>query len=527
MSALRRWWLDVVGVLAAVTYALPSLGYRFGMDQPLHWYIGRRWLDGEMPYVSGVSTKPPGAFFVHSLSILVFGDHQGAVRAVDLLFVLAAGALIATFRARRRKEDGTIVARHPRRPGEIGAACLAVGALAYTFFDWFALGHPDLWQGVFMLAAAWVVVRAPDGIVGWRRALAAGAVACVAVSFKHVAFVSGVAFGVVVVGAAITSRRWRDAAQDGLAYTAGVALVLGVVLLPFVVTGTFDVFWEVMVEFILAYAESEIGRVASPHNWPTWEVGLAPMLLALGTLLGGLALRLRDRVWSDVLVGSSVLLVMLCGLLSIGLQDRMQNGSFAYHWLALVPALGLGLAWGLRQVAPRRGGVQLAVIAGLTLLALVAEPLWTTNPGHSYVAEWDTYLDVARGEVPEADRWRAYERADAPLDSYIRHQRVANRISAVARPGDTLCLDGYFGVIYQLTSMRCTSRFITPPYVMYAALPRWGSEYMRMWEVDPPTFFVTFSDRPQVFGPIEERGYELVHVLDGQEPHYVILERIR
>ena len=174
-EALRDGWLDALGALAAITFALPSLDYPFGMDQPIHWYIGRRWLEGEMPYVSGVSTKPPGVFLVHAASILAFGDRQASVRIVDLIFVLVAAALIATFRARRRTADGRVVDLHPRRPGEVAAACVVMAALVYVYFDWNALGHPDLWQGVFVLLTAWLIVRAPDGVVSPRRAFAAGA----------------------------------------------------------------------------------------------------------------------------------------------------------------------------------------------------------------------------------------------------------------------------------------------------------------------------------------------------------------
>src|SRR5690606_10999234 len=155
---VRRWWADVLGVLVAAIYGLPSLGYPFGIDHPIHWYLGRRLLDGELPFVSGISTKPPGVFLVHAFSLVAFGDHLWSIRIVDLAFVLATGALIATFRARRTMPDGIIAEVPARRPGELGSATLAVSFLYYTYFGFSDTAHPELWQAFFMLASGWVIV---------------------------------------------------------------------------------------------------------------------------------------------------------------------------------------------------------------------------------------------------------------------------------------------------------------------------------------------------------------------------------
>src|SRR5690606_28932114 len=255
MQRIQRWiarsGLDLVGVAVAIVYALPSLAYPFARDHPLHWYIGRRLLEGEMPYVSGISTKPPAVFVVHALSQVVFGDHQWSIRVFDLGFVLACGVMIATFRRRRALGDGTVVETPRRRPGEIGAACLLVAIFHYTFFDFSDTGHPELWQAFFMLAPAWIIARAPSGRLSKGAIVTAGALACVAVMFKHPAVVSGVLCGMAVVALPFFRGELLRALRDAGLYTAGVALTLALTLLPFALTGTFGAFWEVMVDFIL------------------------------------------------------------------------------------------------------------------------------------------------------------------------------------------------------------------------------------------------------------------------------------
>jgi len=235
---IKQAGLDLLGAAAAIIYALPSLAYPFARDHPVHWYIGRRLLEGEMPYASGASTKPPAVFVVHALSQALFGDHMWSIRVFDLAFVLANGVLIATFRRRRRLADGTILETPPRRPGELGAACMLVAVFHYTFFDFSDTGHPELWQAFFMLAPAWVLARAPELRPSKGAVVLAGALACTAVMFKHPAVFSGVMVGMAVVLVPLARGELKRAAADAGLYTAGVALTLALTLLPFWLTGT-------------------------------------------------------------------------------------------------------------------------------------------------------------------------------------------------------------------------------------------------------------------------------------------------
>lgn len=523
-AALREGWLDALGAAAAVAFAIPSLGYPFGMDQPIHWYIGRRWLEGEMPYVSAISTKPPGVFAVHAASIALFGDLPSSVRVVDVIFVLFAALLIATFRARRRGAGGAVTDAAPRRPGELAAGCVAMAGLTYVFFDWNALGHPDLWQGVFVVLAAWILVRAPDGVVSPRRAFAVGAAACLAVTFKHVACIPGVALGAAVVALALHRRAPGDAVRGALAFTAGVATVLALVLLPFALTSTLDAFWEVMVELILRYAgAADAGVIDDPWSGPAH--GLAAIAAGFGGAAAGvIAARVRrDR--PRVAEGVLVLLVLLSSLASVLIQGRSQFSSYAYYWLSLVAPLGLGVAFGLRALAPRRPALQAALALALAAAAFLAAPAWIANRSHSYLAEWRDFVAVRRGAMTAEARSRTYVGHHVLLDNAARQARVADRVNALRRPGDTLCVSGFFGSIYQRTGLRCPSRFMHPPDVTEGALPEWSEAYARDLRERPPTFYVTPSRRAAVIADFERRGYRRHDVDPNPRVWFVILER--
>lgn len=501
----RRWAVDALGVVAAVIYGLPSLGYPFGIDQPIHWYIAKRWLEGEMPYAdSALSTKPPGAFVVHGVGQLLFGGAQWSIRVVDLVFVVLTGVLVATFRPRHTSSDGQVVSVSPRRHGEIGAATFAVSGVYYTCFDFFDAAHPELWQGFFMLWSGWVIVRAPGGRVSAGRALAAGAIACVAVTFKHVAAFTGVLCGLAIVLMALSRRAPIDALRGAGAFTLGVAVVLALTMLPFAMTGTFDAFWEVMVEFILDYAGQGSRRAIGVPRWLFPEYGLIVVVVCAMSLLAGLAAARAARNRRELRTGVWVSTLLLGATGSVLVQKRvLSDPGFTYHFVVLAPFLALALAWGLRRVWPRSGltqlGVVVAVIGGLFLYG----PRFTFGPEWSYRREWPAFWGYLRGELTE-EEYHAPHRAGR-LESHLRLTELAREIDAAARPGDTLCVDGFVTELYPLTGLRCPSRFIIGDLVGAGVgrRHRWPAEYESMFDHTPPTFFVTFPDR--------RRPRELVH----------------
>ena len=521
----RRWGLDLAGAIGAIVYALPSLAYPFARDHPIHWYIGRRLLEGEMPYVSGISTKPPAVFVVHALSQALLGDHMWSIRVFDLAFVLANGVLIATFRRRRRLADGTILDTPPRKPGELGAACILVAVFHYTFFDFSDTGHPELWQAFFMLAPAWVLARAPEWRPSKGAVVLAGALACTAVMFKHPAVFSGVLVGVALVLVPLARGELKRAAVDAGLYTAGVALTLALTLLPFWATGALGAFWEVMVDFILNhYAPGDTPMRGAPP-WLTYDHGLFAVVTALLFLAAGFGVATAARDRGERRLGVWVLLVLLVAAGSVVVQRRaLFSFTFTYYFVAITPFLVLPVAWGLRRALPRSGLAQLAFALALGALAFLGGPKGTHNADWSYRAEWAGWIDIVEGTRTREEHWAFYY--NSRLDAYVRQRGVARAINERKREGDTLCVDGFVPILYHLTDTRCPSRFLVGD-AAYGGPPSWRVQYEAMFREDPPTFYVTFSDRASKIRQLERLGYTRHDVSDGARPHYVVMQRER
>ncbi len=523
VSWISRWWPDVVGGAIALVYALPSLWYPFAKDQPIHWYIAQRLLEGELPYVSALSTKAPGVFAVLAAASAVFGDGMATVRIVDILFLALGGWIVVTFRF-RREHGSNATEIPPPEPGELGAAWVLGATFHYTFFDFSDTGHPELWQGVLMLTSVWVVVRAPGRRVSARRAIAAGAVAMLAVTFKHVAFVTGVLAGGLVVAFAVLRKepQLRLALRNAALFSAAVAAVLGLVALPWALAGHFDVLWETMVTFILDYAGKSVGARHGPPPFLTYDHGLFAFVAALGVLYAGLAVTVASRHRRGTRLGIIVLLTVLFAFVSVAMQKRgLASFVWTYYFVTMVPFLTLATAWGLRAQLPRRGVAQLAVAIALMLGFFVYQPAGTHQSDHTYLAEHRSFWRLIAGERTSEEHHAPHR--DGPLEDYNRLRRVADYVNARSRPGDTLCLDGWIMMIYQMTKLRCPSRFLYGDGPNRR--PEWVAEYRQMLQREPPTFFVTFGLRPRV-RQLMARGYTR-HDIEFEDAWYTVLERPR
>lgn len=516
--------LDALGLLAAIAYALPSLLYPFAGDQPIHWYLGVGILEGELPYVTGVSTKPPAAFLVHSFAVLLFGDHQWSIRVVDLLFVVGCAALIASFRTRVPLTDGRAVTRPGYRDGTFGAAVILTSGLYFTFFDWAATAHPELWQAFFMLASTWAVARAPGGRVTVRRALAAGALACVAVMFKHVAAIHGVVVGLAATLLALRHLGVRRGLAVAASFTGGVALVVAITVLPFVVTGHFDAFYEVMIEFILKYAEA----APTPRSVPPFfelDAGGLALVYTVAGLAAGVAVAARVRTVADREHAALIVASTIGALATVVIQGRpLASDVFSYQFIVCVPFCALAISWGVRQASPRARLTPVLLSVALIGVAFLRAPSWpASRPEWSFDREWESFLAYTRGEQTREEHLRPYGHAGR-IDRYDTQERTGLEIRRRARPGDTLCVEGFATAIYAVAGLRCPSRHFAE-VTAYEGLPEWMPEHRRVLRESPPTFVVTFPDRRARIRELEQLGYTR-HGVQGA-PLFVIMQRER
>lgn len=471
----------------------------------MHWYIGHNWLDGILPFVSAISSKPIGMFAVHALSSALFGDGMWAIRVSESLAVLFVGWLAALC-ARPLGERA--------RDGEWGLGALIFSGIYYTFYDYWDTAHPELFESLCALAAFVVALRARTP---WTRDAGAGAVATAAFMFKFPAALPALGVSALCALRAVQEREARTGfVGNVLAGTTAVLLAAGrflcgvipvvlLTVLPFAVGGKLAPMWEILGVYIFHYAEQ-----APPlRALPAWfhlqhGGGLFLISFALAATGGALSLVRRDRegLWrlSWIALGSFL------ALMSVVLQKRY----FSYHFVAIGSFCAALCTIGIRQI-PRERTAPSWLTLSATALAIgsVFYLAPTSGGGSSYRAYVTTLYEYRMGKADRDALLRGLMNPRS-LDSPLFAEHVATQINQLKRPGDTLCTRGFLTPLYPLTGLRCPSRHIVEENVN-TGLPSWKREYRETLEKHPPTFVVTFGDRPRDLKYLRERGYQLVY----------------
>lgn len=501
----RRYGWDLLGCVLGVLYAVPSLVYPFGADQGIHWYVGFGWLHGEMPYATGISGKPPGIFVVHALASALFGGGQSAIRVLELLTMPALGYLVAN------------VARQPNTglaPGAWGASTLLVSAVNYTYADYWNTAHPELWEAFFLLLAMSVALHQPNARV---RALLAGALCMAAFVLKYPA----ASVALVVAGwcglralREQSGRRVLGFVEATAFYVLGMALVLGITLVPFVFTGTFDALLEVCVDMTERYVGT--GR-RNAEWWPgfwKWSRGGTLLLWFAVTTLTGLAVIAR-RANRDSAFHAALLLCLLSSAIGgVVLQGR----NWSYHWVTVFPFLVVLGVWGIQHAASQPWmRLALSIVTAATLFWVA--PHFVAKKPRSYRAHVDRWWDYAAGRASAQELQAEFERL-GEFDKYAPQQHIGQVARRLSQPGDTLCVRGFISSIYQVSGMRCSSRHAIQSFVGLGP-PSWKTEYARDMRERPPRFMVTFADRGGDLRALARQGYRKAH----QEGGLVLMRR--
>jgi len=502
LTRLKFWVVkrfDLLCILLAIIYSLPSLGYPFGRDQAAHYYIGREWLNGLLPFRDAFDQKPPGIYLVHALSIILFGARQWAIRIMDLAALLVIG--FTAWRAVRRST--------PRVPGELGLLILFAAGFYYTTFDFWDTGQVETWEGLTLIAGYAVGV---SSIRSWLRAVLSGALAGMAVIFKMPAAVVAVPIALAVACYAwgnAREQRIQCALQALCLYASGVLMVSGVCALYFALQGGLSDMIEVLFGYNVYYALHKPTPLAMGNEWArsfwfdhcdVWVV------LTLVLWSAGIAGAAKRRDWHLVRGAVTALLLCICAAATVWIQHKF----YSYHWVVVAPFLilcaGYGIVEGLRTY-PRITAV--VVIMGI-LLGIDTAPPWITNNKVTYGSVTSSFWKYVCG----------YQGRTAYLEkftggygyNYLQQEYMGETIRGRAQPGDQVIVRGFEPAIYAVSGLRCPSRFfadfpLTDPLVKNYNTTTWPAEHERACWTDPPRFVVSFTRNSRDVKAIIDRGY--------------------
>jgi hypothetical protein len=389
LSRLWHWLprrVDLLFFIAAILYSLPSLGYPFGRDQAVHFYIGREWLNGLVPYRDLFDHKPPGIHLVHAVSIVLFGAQQWSIRIMDMAALLCMGWITA----------GAVRRVRPRASGERGVIWLLITGFYLTCFDYWDTAQVETWEALALIAGYAV---AESGLRPWLRAVVAGALSGVALIFKFPAII------VVVVIAAIVALRSRgDTGEHRMVhmlqslgcFAAGMLIIMGACAGYFAAHGGFEDLIDMLFKFNAYYAlnkptDADVAKLWAFDFWfDNCEVWV---LLFFLSWLAGVVVAAKNKQWS-VLRGALVAM-LLC--MSAGASVWMQQKFYSYHWVVMVPFIILCAGYGIALCMRYRPLLTSLAAIGMVLFSFIDAPLWPSNSSVSYLTATSSFWEYIRG----------------------------------------------------------------------------------------------------------------------------------
>ena len=458
VSNLRPFHYLSVGLLLLLGAALlaPMLVYPFGSDHGSFATTADVLRRGGTLYREVWEIKPPGIYYLFAAAFATFGRSMSAVRLLDLLWTLAAAGVLALVGWRLLSWWA----------GVIGAFCfLTFYALG---FDYWHTAQCDGFTSLPLALAALVVLIAEE-----RRskslALSAGALVGLGMLLKFT--VAG--FLALPLLAVLTARGepHKSRTPRALCYLLGCALPLALTALLLARAGTLHDMLQVVITW-----NSEYGRI---------RVGGAPVKV-LRFLLGGEFLVLQ-------LIGA----LSIAGVVSLILDRRSrplwwflptwalmmilgiaaQGKYFAYHWLPLVPPVGLLAGQGLlfardRFSQPFSGLGRKAITAAcaVTLLALVGTAYWAHFQGSLRYLLGSTTREQYLAEFVNPGGYFSF-----PADL-----AVAEYVTGHSDPTDHIFIWGLEPLVYFLADRPPASRFIHDALL----LSPWSPESWRSLAMD-------------------------------------------
>jgi len=469
MPALQKALLAII----AVALLAPMLLSPFGRDQGVFACAADVLRRGGALYRDYWDLKPPGVYYLYLLSFTAFGRTMLAPRLLDLIWTLSAAGVLAAVGARLLSP----------RTGLSGALLfLACYALGYGYW------HSAQADGFasLPLALAVLAMLAAERRRSWWLAAGCGALIGAAIVLK---LTLGLFLALPLIASVVSrGERWPLRLARASGYLAGcAAVVAGVALLLWRQGALRD-----LIEILFVW-NSHYATIRSPAPallvvaYQTWTFlfggqYLALKLIGLLAAIGAADLVVRRGAAPEPL-RPWLLPAWLAAML---VQVWIQGKYFQYHWLPVLPPLGLLAAQGmaalwrlLRQHVASAAAERAVAAGGLAVLVLsVAGAYWN---------HFRPELRYAAGLVPASEFLGEFrDRSDFSISADLA---VASYLTAHTARGTPIFIWGFEPIVYFLADRPPASRFISQQPLVAPWSPReWRRELIAALEERRPAY---------------------------------------
>jgi hypothetical protein len=431
--------------LVLIVVGMPYVHLPFSGDHGLFAYEASRVRAGAVLYRDLWDQNGPGIVGIQLVAELLFGHRMLAIRAFDLLWMLATLALLY---------------REGRRAFGPLAASLGVLLAAGTYFT---LGHRATAQrdGFSLLPLLGVLaLMRRTGRGSGIAAAAAGGLAALALLLKPPLVLAAVGAAAAVLAASPEHRLRR-----GMAFALGLAGVLAAPLAYFAAHGALGDLYDCVFVFNRQY-------LLERYSLPALAGGLAERMIARPHLAVGLlallAAPFQERGRPLAALGAGCLLVLL-------LQGKLTD----YHLVPLELLACLFAGW---VVAASLSSARWPRAGGVAAVAVLASALWTSATGFE------------RAKFPAL--WSAWFHG-APIGLQREEVRLAHLVARDTEAGDTVLIWGLgtSGTVHYVSGRPSPTRFFQNyPFSLREPdtdlIRRWRRQLLEQIEEHPPRLVV-------------------------------------
>jgi hypothetical protein len=474
--------LIAICLLPVILY-LPFNGSPFERDEGVYATVAQGLLKGQMPYRDLFDNKPPLVYAWYALSFLLLGEHVVAPRIVAS--VLLSLTTLSLFGQARMV--------FPR-----GVAYVAAGLFALSTGLPFVALHANT-EAYMLLPLVTSLVAFTVGVRrgGMRWFLLSGALAGAAMMTKQVAI-----WNLLALMAVATALRWKDDGFSGRTFRpsaclfAGAAAVVGLIAVPFALTGSLDELFYANVSYnwlyvgVLSYSE----RLADFASGTAYVTAVAAPL-AGGAVWGLLTVIRRRKQPLDYLIVAWA----LASAAGVATGGRF----FPHYFLQVMPAAAVLTALVVYELATRRRIQPIGRPAQAVAALMIVVSLGTI--GVMYLAPRAAEQRIAES-VAEQKEWESVSR------------QLGEYIAARTDPDDEIFNFGREAQIYFYADRRPSVRY-------FSDWPFWWDEKtlygtIKALRTTKPVYIIDTA-QPPLFEDYEQYHPDvLVNLLD-EEYDYV------
>ena len=466
-----------------------------GLDQGLFAYFGRHILTGSVPYLDIWDSKPPGIFYIYSISFALLGDSFFSVYLIETLFLALTALLIYLLCAEVFDKKVALFA----------AAIYVLFSNAPIFDGFWSTAQAEVFMNLPIVASLYILTK---NLRRWHF-FASGVLLGLSVMFKLTALFLLPSFILYLylsfkdkspIEPPIDSIGGRDRIHRYTYFGIGLIIPLSICAFYFWMQGALDDMIYTLVSYSYRYSQ------AITQGQPFLKTSLGQFIrfvifnptVSILSLVGLIYLLVKRRSKETYLLISYLVL----SFISVWAQRQFAG----YHFIVLSPPLAVicGSAcpfifnWIVRSTSSiiRKRSLETLLRSSAAIITVVLLAFFLYTEMSRYYRYYRPDISYARGRISPREYLKTFDRGAI---SFLNNSSVADYIRDRTDSDDYVLVWGLAPAIYYLSDRKSPTK-----YVFHHVL-------------------LTDAPLSRQLGGLEGRRKEFLEKVTDSKPRYIVI----